>query len=128
MKNLNRAPRAAIRVKCLDCCLGSSLEVKLCTCHICALHPLRIGKPIEGISSERCSSLKTIRTYCLGCGEGTYKAVKECEFIGCPLYVYRFGKNPNRKLNLTDEEREKRAKRMRERMAQQKSKHTEKVP
>jgi len=100
----------AIRTKCLDCCLGSKNEVKLCASErICALHPLRLGKPVEGMSR-----LKVIREYCLGCGEGTSKAVNECEFTDCPLYAYRLGKNPNRKLKLTDEQRKDRANRLRE--------------
>lgn len=34
----------AIRAKCLDCCCGSSNEVKLCTIEHCALYPYRFGK------------------------------------------------------------------------------------
>lgn len=37
-------PIKAIREKCLDCCCGSSHEVKLCTAERCALHPFRLGK------------------------------------------------------------------------------------
>ena len=33
----------AIRLKCLDCCCGSSYEVKLCTVAGCPLHPFREG-------------------------------------------------------------------------------------
>lgn len=33
----------AIRLKCLDCCCGSSNEVKLCTVAGCALYPFREG-------------------------------------------------------------------------------------
>lgn len=33
----------AIRLKCLDCCCGSSNEVKLCTCEKCPLYPFREG-------------------------------------------------------------------------------------
>lgn len=32
-------PIKAIRAKCLDCCCGSSNEVKLCTAQRCALWP-----------------------------------------------------------------------------------------
>lgn len=38
------SPMKAIREKCLDCCCGSSLEVKNCTCTNCHLHPYRFGK------------------------------------------------------------------------------------
>ena len=33
----------AIRLKCLDCCCGSSNEVKLCTVSRCPLYPFREG-------------------------------------------------------------------------------------
>ena len=38
------SPIKAIRAKCLDCCCGSSNEVKLCPCAGCALYPFRFGK------------------------------------------------------------------------------------
>lgn len=37
------SPLKAIRQKCLDCCCGSSNEVKLCTATACALYPFREG-------------------------------------------------------------------------------------
>lgn len=37
-------PLKAIREKCLDCCCGSSQEVKLCVISDCALYPFRFGK------------------------------------------------------------------------------------
>lgn len=37
-------PIKAIREKCLDCCGGSTLEVKNCTCENCHLFPFRLGK------------------------------------------------------------------------------------
>lgn len=37
-------PVKAIREKCLDCCCGSSHEVRLCTCTDCSLYPFRFGK------------------------------------------------------------------------------------
>ena len=33
----------AIRIKCLDCCCGSSTEVNLCPCQDCPLHSFRMG-------------------------------------------------------------------------------------
>jgi hypothetical protein len=47
MKRLT--PIKAIRAKCLDCCCGSSNEVKLCPCDgtqsgLCPLYPYRLGK------------------------------------------------------------------------------------
>lgn len=37
-------PMKAIRAKCLDCCCGSSNEVRLCTIEKCPLYPYRFGK------------------------------------------------------------------------------------
>ena len=37
-------PVKAIRAFCIDCCGGSSNEVKLCTAPKCALYPFRLGK------------------------------------------------------------------------------------
>lgn len=42
MKN-RISPLRAIRLKCLDCCCGSSNEVKLCTALNCPLYPFRDG-------------------------------------------------------------------------------------
>lgn len=38
------SPVKAIRAKCVDCCHGSSNEVKLCPAGDCPLHPFRYGK------------------------------------------------------------------------------------
>ena len=106
---MTRSPLQAIRAKCLDCCLESSAEVKLCaSSETCPLYPFRFRHSEKGLSP-----LKTIRAYCLGCGEGPYKAVKDCPFTDCPLYPFRLGTNPNippRKLS--DSEREILAERM----------------
>lgn len=37
-------PMKSIRQKCLECCCGSSNEVKVCTICDCPLWPLRSGK------------------------------------------------------------------------------------
>ena len=37
-------PVKAIREKCLDCCCGSTAEVKLCDITSCPIHPFRFGK------------------------------------------------------------------------------------
>lgn len=37
-------PVKVIRLKCLDCCCGSSDEVKVCPCEDCPLWPFRFGK------------------------------------------------------------------------------------
>lgn len=39
-----KSPVKAIRRYCLDCCLESSNEVKLCPAEKCPLHPFRFGK------------------------------------------------------------------------------------
>ena len=38
------SPVKAIRAKCLDCCGGSSNEVKLCPAADCPIHAFRFGK------------------------------------------------------------------------------------
>ena len=38
------SPLRAIRAKCLDCCLGSKDEVRLCPATDCPLYPYRMGK------------------------------------------------------------------------------------
>lgn len=37
-------PMKAIRMKCLDCCGGSSNEVNLCAAKVCPLYAFRTGK------------------------------------------------------------------------------------
>ena len=37
-------PIKSIRLKCLDCCCGSSKEVGLCKIEGCALYPYRFGR------------------------------------------------------------------------------------
>jgi hypothetical protein len=44
-------PIKAIRKKCLDCCCGSSLEVKLCDVKKCPLYTYRFGKRPKGEES-----------------------------------------------------------------------------
>lgn len=36
-------PLRAIRLKCLNCCMGSFAEVRLCTIPDCSLYPYRLG-------------------------------------------------------------------------------------
>ena len=43
MEEKRISPLKAIRLKCLDCCCGSSNEVKLCPAEICPLYPFREG-------------------------------------------------------------------------------------
>jgi len=41
---MQKNPVKAIREFCVECCGGSSTEVKSCTSVNCALHPFRLGK------------------------------------------------------------------------------------
>ncbi|MBE6960217.1 MAG: hypothetical protein E7448_05800 [Ruminococcaceae bacterium] len=43
MEEKRISPLKAIRIKCLDCCCGSSNEVKSCPSVNCSLHPFREG-------------------------------------------------------------------------------------
>ena len=56
--------------------------------------------------------LKAIKEKCLDCCCGDRNEVKKCTAEGCPLHFYRFGKNPNRKMNYTDEQRKEIGKRL----------------
>jgi len=54
-------PLKAIRAKCLDCCGGSSTEVKLCEISDCPLFPYRFGKKpvrVRGVTATQNSSVK----------------------------------------------------------------------
>lgn len=50
--------------------------------------------------------IKAIKEKCLDCCCGQREEVKMCPVKTCPLYDFRLGKNPKRKRNLTDEQRE----------------------
>lgn len=52
------------------------------------------------------SPLKAIRAKCLDCCCDQTTEVKLCPASDCPLHPFRFGKNPFRKRELTDEQRE----------------------
>lgn len=48
-------PIRSIRAKCLDCCCGSALEVRLCPAADCSLYPYRMGhrpKQYQDINKE----------------------------------------------------------------------------
>ena len=104
MKSSNPSPRRAIRLKCLDCCIGSSKEVELCPAGIyCSLHQYRKGHRPEGATSP--SPIRIIRRYCLQCGEeNSYSDVEACPIHDCPFYTFRLGKNPNRTGRILDDE------------------------
>ena len=59
------------------------------------------------------SPLKAIRCFCIECMGGQVREVKDCTAPNCPLYAFRMGKNPYRSRELTDEERQAIAERLR---------------
>lgn len=59
------------------------------------------------------SPLKAIRCFCVECMGGQVREVKDCTAPNCPLYAFRMGKNPYRSRELTDEERQAIAERLR---------------
>lgn len=64
--------------------------------------------------SKGISPIRAIRAKCLECSNGSSNEVKLCPVKSCPLHSFRFGHNPNRlKRELTDEQRQALAERMR---------------
>ena len=57
--------------------------------------------------------VKAIRAKCIECCCGSQTEVKLCTCTNCSLYPFRFGKNPYRKSNLSEEQREVLRERMR---------------
>lgn len=57
--------------------------------------------------------LKAIREKCLDCCCGSAKEVKLCELTTCALHPFRFGKNSLVKRNLSEEQRQAAAERLR---------------
>ena len=66
------------------------------------------------------SPIKAIREKCIECmggrgaGQNYNKLIKEYASSECPTHDFRFGTNPHNKKNLSVEERERRAVRIRE--------------
>lgn len=60
------------------------------------------------------SPLKAIRAKCLDCSCDSISEVKNCPIVNCPIYPFRFGKNPFTKRELTPEQREAAAERLKE--------------
>ena len=55
------SPLKALRLRCIDCCAGSSLEVRLCTAVSCPSWPFRLGRnPWRPPASE--AQLAQVRT------------------------------------------------------------------
>ena len=70
--------------------------------------------------------MKAIRAKCLDCCCGQYKAVELCPCSDCSLHLYRFGKNPN--IQMTDEQRAKRAANFKKSAIQQEEKFSDTTP
>jgi hypothetical protein len=75
------------------------------------------------------SPVKAIREKCIECmgGRGTgqnyNKLIKECASSECPTHDFRFGTNPHNKKNLSVEEQNRRAMRMKEVILRNKTSH-----
>ena len=56
-------PLKAIRAKCLDCCCGQSIEVKLCPIDDCPLYAYRFGRgPKREITeAQRRASIENLK-------------------------------------------------------------------
>ena len=65
-------------------------------------------------ATSRKNPVKAIRLKCLDCSGGSSAEVAQCSITGCALYPFRLGRNPFRTVELSEEEREKRAARLRE--------------
>ena len=62
--------------------------------------------------SENTNVLRAIKLKCLDCSTYNINEIKECPVKNCPLYPFRLGKNPFRKRELSEEERNKLSERM----------------
>ena len=65
-------------------------------------------------ATSRKNPVKAIRLKCLDCSGGSSAEVAQCAITDCALYPFRIGRNPFRTVELSEEEREKRAARLRE--------------
>lgn len=62
---------------------------------------------------ENTSPLRAVRLKCIDCSSYQFSEVKECNITNCPLHPFRLGKNPFRRRELTEEQKEAMAERMR---------------
>lgn len=56
--------------------------------------------------------LRAIRNKCLDCCAGAAAEVRKCVIADCALWAFRMGRNPFATLDLSDEERRRRADRV----------------
>ena len=61
---------------------------------------------------ENTNVLRAIKLKCLDCSTYNINEIKECPVKKCPLYPFRLGRNPFRKRELSEEERNKLSERM----------------
>lgn len=122
-------PLRAIRLKCLDCCGASALEVKLCTLSRCALSPYRMGKTPDNRGKEHIAlgfygedikktvpltAFQAIKEKCKDCSGPDWRA-GECsrdECSWCPLLHFRKQREAKRRA-MTPEQRTALAARLR---------------
>ncbi len=64
------------------------------------------------MDDELKSPIKAIRAKCLDCCCGQKEEVKLCPATACPLYPFRLGKNPFRKREMSEEQRQAAAARL----------------
>ena len=74
-----KSPIKAIRAKCLDCCCGQAIEVKLCTVTKCPLHPFRFGKNVFHSRAKASQATSSIENEWIIPGFGDL--LDECEEI-----------------------------------------------
>lgn len=131
----NLTPLRAIRLKCLDCSGESRLEVRLCPVRRCPLWPYRLGKKpdfarYEAIDLQRrpytakviATAARAIKAKCKDCNGPDFTSCEPGDgYEWCPLFQYTQA-HKNKHPKLSDEERAKRATRMREFHAQNKLK------
>lgn len=55
---------------------------------------------------ENTSTMRAIRLKCMDCSAYQLNEINECNIVTCPLHPFRMGKNPFRKRELTNEQRE----------------------
>lgn len=68
---------------------------------------------IEGYNGPVITSpIKAIKAHCIECCGGSYNEAKLCTATKCPLWCFRTGKNPYRKREMSDEQKQAAAERL----------------
>lgn len=80
---LPTTPMKAIRLKCLDCCVGNANEVRLCSISSCPLYAYRFGhRPPKGIQEYPEDDADNETTSYDGVGEDTEGADVKTDIAG----------------------------------------------